>query len=66
MRNSVLAVLVLSVAVGFGAQPPAKATTWDQIGSYLRLIQSAGIEAMVANDCPLGLLVLITPVVKCC
>ena len=55
MRNSVLAVLVLSVAVGFGAQPPAKATTWDQIGSYLRLIQSAGIEAMVANDCPLGL-----------
>ena len=38
-----------------GAQPPAGATTWDQIGRYLRLIQSVGIEAMVANDCPLGL-----------
>ena len=55
MRGSVLTALVLSVAVGLGAQPPVKATTWDQIGRYLRLIQRAGIEAMVANDCPLGL-----------
>ena len=55
MRSSVLAALVLAVTIGLGPQPAAKATTWDQIGSYLRLIQRAGIEAMVANDCPLGL-----------
>ena len=55
MRSSVLTALVLAVTIGLGPQPAAKATTWDQIGRYLRLIQSAGIEAMVANDCPLGL-----------
>ena len=55
MRSSVLTALVLAFTVGLGHQSPAKATTWDQIGGYLRLIQSAGIEAMVANDCPLGL-----------
>tara|TARA_E500000178_G_scaffold44324_1_gene39574 strand:+ start:1718 stop:2209 length:492 start_codon:yes stop_codon:yes gene_type:complete len=55
VRSSVLTALVLAFTVGLGHQSPAKATTWDQIGGYLRLIQSAGIEAMVANDCPLGL-----------
>ena len=55
MRSSVLTALVLAVTIGLGPQPAAKATTWDQIGRYLRLIQRAGIEAMVANDCPLGL-----------
>ena len=49
------AALVLAVTIGLWPQPAAKATTWDQIGRYLRLIQSVGIEAMVANDCPLGL-----------
>ena len=35
---------------------PSRASSWDQIGSYLRLIQKTGVEALVANDCPEGLL----------
>ena len=30
--------------------------TWDRIASYLRLLQRAGVKALVAPDCPLGLL----------
>ena len=35
---------------------PLQASSWDQIGSYLRLIQKTGVKALVANDCPEGLL----------
>ena len=35
---------------------PLRASSWDEIGSYLRLIQKTGVEALVANDCPQGLL----------
>ena len=34
----------------------AKADTWDRIGRYAALIRRAGIETMVAKDCPETLL----------
>ena len=48
----VMAPLLMSVSCA----PPLWASSWDQIGSYLRLIQQTGVEALVANDCPEGLL----------
>ena len=50
-RAALLVLLVLqltSIAV--------QASTWDRIASYLRLLQRAGVKALVAPDCPLGLL----------
>ena len=34
----------------------AQATTWDRISLYLSLLKEAGIEALVAQDCPAGLM----------
>ena len=34
----------------------AQATTWERITCYLSLIKEAGIEALVAQDCPAGLM----------
>ena len=34
----------------------AQATTWDRISRYLDLLKEAGIEALVAQDCPAGLM----------
>ena len=34
----------------------AQATTWDRISRYLSLLKEAGIEALVAQDCPAGLM----------
>ena len=47
-----MAPLLISVSCA----PPLWASSWDQIGSYLRLIQRTGVEALVAKDCPEGLL----------
>ncbi len=47
-----MAPLLMSVSCG----PTLSASSWDQIGSYLRLIQQTGVGALVANDCPEGLL----------
>ena len=33
-----------------------QASTWDRIAGYLRLLQRAGVNALVARDCPMGLL----------
>ena len=46
-----LALLVMSLTGG-----AVQASTWDRIASYLRLLQRAGVKALVAPDCPLGLL----------
>ena len=48
----VMAPLLLAMSWG----QPLRASSWDEIGSYLRLIQKTGVEALVANDCPQGLL----------
>ena len=50
-RAALLALLVLQLT-GSAVQ----ASTWDRIASYLRLLQRAGVKALVAPDCPLGLL----------
>jgi hypothetical protein len=34
----------------------AQATTWDRISRYLSLLKEAGVEALVAQDCPEGLM----------
>ncbi len=34
----------------------AQATTWDRIARQLRLLERVGVEALVARDCPEGLL----------
>ena len=50
-RAALLVLLVLQLT-GSAVQ----ASTWDRIASYLRLLQRAGVKALVAPDCPLGLL----------
>ena len=50
-RAALLALLVLQLT-GSAVQ----ASTWDRIASYMRLLQRAGVKALVAPDCPLGLL----------
>ena len=50
-RAALLGLLVLQLT-GSAVQ----ASTWDRIASYLRLLQRAGVKALVAPDCPLGLL----------
>ena len=50
-RAALLALLVMQLT-GSSVQ----ASTWDRIGSYLRLLQRAGVKALVARDCPVGLL----------
>ena len=34
----------------------AQATNWDRITCYLSLIKEPGIEALVAQECPAGLM----------
>ena len=51
IRAALLALLVVQLT-GSAVQ----ASTWDRIASYLRLLQRAGVNALVARDCPLGLL----------
>ena len=50
-RAALLALLVLQLT-GSAVQ----ASSWDRIASYLRLLQRAGVKALVAPDCPFGLL----------
>ena len=45
-----------SMLIALSWSLPLRASSWDQIGSYLKLIQKTGVEALVANDCPEGLL----------
>ena len=47
-------LVVLLMALGLAA--PVQATTWNRIAEFLQLIQTTGVEAFVANDCPSGLL----------
>ena len=47
----VMAPLLVAMSLG----QPLRASSWDEIGSYLRLIQQTGLEALVANDSPEGL-----------
>ena len=49
-------ILLLPLITGLGWGRPVQASSWERIGTYLRLIQSAGVEALVAKDCPHGLL----------
>ena len=48
--SGLLLAAFLSSATG------AQATTWDRISRYLSLLKEAGIEALVAQDCPPGLM----------
>ena len=48
--------VVLLVCLCFGVVAPAQGSTWDRIGRYLKVIEAAGVEPLVANDCPQGLL----------
>ncbi len=50
-RGALLALLLMQLTGG-----PVQAATWDRIASYLRLLQRAGVNALVASDCPAGLL----------
>ncbi len=45
----------LDSAVILGSVVSAQATTWDRINRYLSLIKEAGIEVLVAQDCPAGI-----------
>ena len=47
-------LVVLLMTLGLAA--PVQATTWNRIAEFLQLIQTTGVEAFVANDCPSGLL----------
>lgn len=47
--------LALALA-GLGLVAPVQAATWDRIGGYIRLLRRAGVESLVAKDCPDGLL----------
>lgn len=48
-------LLVLFCGFG-GVVAPVQASTWDRIAHFLQLIKATGVEALVANDCPPGLL----------
>ena len=48
--------LMTSMLIALSWSLPLRASSWDQIGSYLKLIQKTGVEALVSNDCPEGLL----------
>ena len=48
--SGLLLAAFLSSATG------AQATTWDRISRYLSLLKEAGNEALVAQDCPAGLM----------
>ena len=50
-RAALLALLVMNLT-----SEPVQASTWDRISGYLRLLQRAGVNALVARDCPVGLL----------
>ena len=50
-RAALLDLLVLQLTGS-----TVQASTWDRIASYLRLLQRAGVNALVARDCPVGLL----------
>ena len=50
-KGVLLALLVMHLSGG-----AVQASTWDRIASYLRLLKRAGVNALVARDCPAGLL----------
>jgi len=47
---------LLALLMGLGLVTPVQAATWDRIAHFLQRIQATGVEALVANDCPPGLL----------
>lgn len=48
--------VLLVLLTGFGWVAPAQASSWDRVAEFLQIIQTTGVEALVANDCPAGLL----------
>jgi len=54
MRRKLAPVLALFVLLS--SVNGVQANTWNRIGSYLRLLKAAGVDALVARDCPNGLL----------
>ncbi len=55
-RRRVFLALLASVSAGVVSIAPGHAGSWDRIGSYIRLMRRAGVESLVARDCPEGLL----------
>ena len=49
-------VLALTLVCAGLLGQPAQASSWDQVGRYLRLLRRMNVEALVAKDCPAGLL----------
>ena len=44
--------VLLVLLTGFGWVAPAQASTWNRIAEFTQIIQTTGVEALVANDCP--------------
>jgi len=49
-------LLMTSLMLSLLVAAPLQASSWDQIGRYLRLLKRIEINALVAKDCPQGLL----------
>ena len=47
---------LVALLMGLGWTTPVQATTWNRIAQFLQMIETTGVEAFVANDCPAGLL----------
>ena len=55
-RGRLSLALLASVLAGAVIAAPGHAGSWDRIGNYIRLLRRAGVESLVARDCPEGLL----------
>ena len=42
--------VLLVLLTGFGWVAPAQASTWDRVAEFLQIIQTTGVEALVADD----------------
>jgi len=49
-------ILAATTLVSVVTATPLQASSWDQIGRYLGLLRQIDVKALVAKDCPQGLL----------
>ena len=49
-------ILAATTLFGVVIATPLQASSWEQIGRYLSLLRQIDVNALVAKDCPLGLL----------
>ena len=55
-RSRFFLSLLVIISAGAVSIAPGRAASWDRIGNYIRLMRRAGVESLVARDCPEGLL----------